>query len=138
MDGADYLIGRMKLLTAVFMVANLLLIGSCSLLFPPEPPEQSWANGTYQNTCCAPLLLQDGFLSSEGRRSQYRIELGKHGYILNVPDGIGVKAGHVVFGGSTAYMEFNDSSGLHRADYHAKTLSIFNRDGGANLIFVRR
>jgi hypothetical protein len=35
-------------------------------------------------------------------------------------------------------MEFNDSSGLHQADYHAKTLSITNRDVGGNLIFVRQ
>ena len=128
----------MRLLTALLMVAGLLVIGSCSLLFPPKPIEQSWANGTYRNACCAPLVLLNGVLSSEGRSSTYRIEFGKHGFILNVPDGIGVEAGHVLFGGTTVNMEFNDSSGLHRADYRAETLSIFNRDPGDNLIFVRQ
>lgn len=122
----------------MLMVVGLLVIGSCSLLFPPKPLEQSWANGTYRNGCCASLVLRNGVLSSEGRRSAYRIEPGKHGYILNVPEGISVEAEHVLVGGNTVYMEFNDSSGLHRADYHAKTLSITNREVGGNLIFVRQ
>ncbi|MFM9937528.1 MAG: hypothetical protein ACKVOL_15180 [Novosphingobium sp.] len=125
-------------MTTLLMVAGLLVIGSCSLLFPPKRPEQSWANGTYRNACCAPLVLRNGSLSSERRSSAYRIEPGKHGYILNVPEGISVEAGHVLFGGDTVYMEFNDASGLHRADYHAKNLSINNREVGGNLIYVRQ
>jgi hypothetical protein len=35
-------------------------------------------------------------------------------------------------------MEFNDSSGLHQADYHAKTLSILGRDLDDYLIFARQ
>ena len=120
------------------MFAGFLVIASCSLLFPPKPVEQSWANGTYRNGCCAPLVLRNGVLSSEGRSSAYRIEPGKHGFILSVPEGIGVEAGHVLFGGNTVNMEFNDSSGLHRADYHAKTLSIIDRDLNDYLIFVRQ
>jgi hypothetical protein len=90
----------MRLLTALLMVVGFLVIGSCSLLFPPKPLEQSWAIGTYRNGCCAPLALPNGVLSPEGRSSAYRIEPGKHGYILNMPEGISVEAGHVLFGGN--------------------------------------
>lgn len=135
MDGAGYLLSRLQRLTVVLMLAGLLVVGAFTWLFPVRPIEQSWANGTYHNACCAPLILRDGVVSSEGRSSAYRIESGKHGYILNVPDGIRVEAGHVRFGGTTAYMEFNDSSGLHRADYRAKAVSIYNGDAGANLLF---
>lgn len=54
--------------SALVLVPGLLFVfGLIWLVMPPyQPPPQSWANGTYTNPCCAPLLLKDGVLSSGG------------------------------------------------------------------------
>lgn len=138
MDGVDYLRGRILGLTALLGLAGILALVSCSLISPSEPPSQIWADGTYYNACCPPLILKHGLISTEGRVSPFSVENGKLNYRLNVPAGISVKEGHVLFGGTLVYVPFNDASGLHMEEYKAKTMHIYNRYDGTDFVFSKK
>lgn len=86
--------------------ASLLVLGP-GLLFvlgliwlvmlPYQLPPQDWADGTYVNACCAPLVLQNGTASAGGRSTHYVVEQGKITMQLSIPGGIGVRGGKVEF-----------------------------------------
>jgi len=138
MEGVDYLVQRMRLLAFLLVGVGLLAAVSCSVIWPPKPPPQSWANGVYYNECCAPLTLRDGVISTEGRSATYKVEDGKQGFFINVATGISVKAGHVVFGGTFAYVQFDEDNSLDPAVHQANAMHLYSWDDDNDFVFARR
>lgn len=134
----DYLIRRMRLLAFWLGMIGLAVVLIRATLFPPEPPSQDWANGIYHNPCCARLTLRNGVMATEGRSTRYRVENGKRGNIVDVPAGISVREGHVVFGGTFVFVEVDQDRDAQRKAYPARALHIFAYDEPVDYLFTKQ
>ncbi|SFJ31911.1 hypothetical protein SAMN03159338_1388 [Sphingomonas sp. NFR04] len=122
----------------VLIPGMLLVFGIIYLAMPRSvPPPQSWADGTYVNVCCAPLVLRNGVLETQGRSTRYVVSEAKYGYQLEVPTGIGVQLGVVRFEGSAVIVHFNNDSMARPALREAKSLHLFDLDKLTSYEFVK-
>jgi len=97
-----------------------------------SPPPQSWANGTYVNACCAPLVLRDGLISTGSDSARYTVADGKRGAYIRIDRGVGVSRGRVIFGGSLVYVPFNKNSEAMPAIHEAYALHLLGLDDDMN------
>lgn len=107
------------------------------LVRPPyKPPLQNWADGTYVNACCGPLILRGGRATAGGNAARYAIEDGKVRMQLSVPVGIGVRHGKVEFVGSYILADFSGP----RSAGHGKPegVRLFGIDDNLEYDFVRQ
>jgi hypothetical protein len=122
----------------VLLPGMLLVFGIIYLAMPRSvPPSQSWADGTYVNACCAPLVLRNGVLETRGRTTRYIVSEAKYGYQLEVPTGIGVQRGKVRFEGNAVFVHFNNDSMARPALHEAKSLHLFDLDKVTSYEFVK-
>ena len=122
----------------VLLPGMLLVFGIIYVAMPRRvPPSQSWADGTYVNACCAPLILRNGILETQGRTTRYVVSEAKYGFQLEVPIGIGVRSGAVRFEGSAVNVHFNNDSMARPALHEAKSLHLFDLDKVASYEFVK-
>ena len=137
MDSVDRFNARMGL------IAFLLgAIGAAAALihyafWPPKPPSQSWADGTYLNACCEPLILHQGNASTHGISTSYSVENGKRGNYIDVPLGIRVSHRHVVFGGTLKFVNFNTDGDVKSLD-QAHSLQISGLDDDNEYVFKKQ
>jgi len=138
MGDGEYVAARMRLI--VFVMIMVAMAGGVThvIFWPSPPPPQSWADGTYDNPCCAPLILHGGIITAEGRTTRYRVERGKRGYLIDVPAGIGVRQGRVVFEGTFVFNQFNRNSELEPAVHEAKALHISGLGDDLDYVFAKR
>ncbi|GEM_PF-1642207 len=121
----------------VLVPGLLFAFGAIWLAMPRyKPPPRNWADGTYVNICCAPLVLRDGKATAEDRATSYVVEQGKIGMELSVPQGIGVRQGKVEFSESNVLARFLGP----RTATHGKpeALRLFGVDDHLEYIFVRQ
>ena len=122
----------------VLLPGMLLVFGIIYWAMPRRvPPSQSWANGTYVNACCAPLVLRNGVLETQGINTRYVVSEAKYGYQLEVPAGIGVRRGAVRFEGSAVVVHFNNDSMARPALHEAKSLHLSDLDKLTSYEFVK-
>lgn len=111
---------------ALVLIPGLILVFGLIYLVSPRhvPTPQSWANGTYKNACCAPLILRDGLMSTGSDTARYTVADGKRGAYIRVDRGIGVSRGHVVFDEHAVYVFFNKNSEAMPAIHEAYALHL--------------
>ena len=133
-DGVDYFFRRALWLAPAF---GLILIGV--LFFQPKlkPPPISFANGTYRNPCCQPLILANGLISSGDKSARYSIEIGKQGYYLNVPTGVRVEKTLVQFEGTFAFVFFDKNSELEKSITSPKVLHLGSLRDDREYLFLK-
>ena len=102
------------------------------------PVSQSWANGTYVNACCAPLLLHDGKLITENRATNYIVSESKFGNQITVTAGIGIRNGAIEFGGNNVFVFFNKNSMAMPAIGNPTSLHVIGLDDSRDYVFERR
>ncbi len=123
----------------VIVPGLLFVFGLIWLVTPPyKPPPQSWANGTYVNACCAPLVLRDGGLTSGNETVRYAVSDDKRGHGIDVARAIGVRRGHLAFGGYIVRVPFNRNSEVAPALHDPESLHLFNLDDYSDYVFVRK
>ena len=103
-----------------------------------EPASQSWANGSYVNACCAPLLLHDGKLATANRATNYVVSESKFGNQITVAAGIGVRNGAVEFSGDYVFVHFNNDSTARPAIGNPTSLHVIGLDDNRDYVFERR
>lgn len=122
----------------VLIPGMLLVFGIIYLAMPRSvSPLQSWADGTYVNACCAPLILRNGVLETQGRTTRYVVSEAKYGNQLEVPTGIGVQRGVVRFQGNAVFVHFNNDSMARPALHEAKSLHLSDLDKVTSYEFVK-
>lgn len=102
------------------------------------PVSQSWANGTYINACCAPLILHDGKLTTANRATNYVVSESKFGNQITVAAGIGVQNGAVEIGGNYVFVHFNKDSTAMPAIGKPTSLHVIGLDDSRDYVFERR
>jgi len=121
----------------VIVPGLLFVLGLIWLVTPPyRPPPQDWADGTYANACCAPLVLRNGTASARGRSTRYVVEQGKTTMQLFMPGGIGVRGGKVEFVDTHVYASFPGSRSLSYGKPAA--IQLIGIDDNRDYIFVRQ
>jgi hypothetical protein len=125
---------------ALVLVPGLIFVGGLIWLVSPRyvPPSQAWANGTYVNPCCDPLILRDGSLSSGSAVAHYTVAEDKRGYYIELDRGIGLRGRAVEFGRNFQYVPFNDNSEALPAIHDARALHLTGLDDSNDYIFVKR
>lgn len=121
----------------VLVPGLLFVLGLIWLVTPPyKLPSRDWADGTYLNACCAPLVLRGGGATAGDQATSYVVEDGKTGMELSVPRGIGVRQGRVEFAESNVSARFLGP----RTATHGKpeALRLFGVDDHLEYIFVRQ
>ena len=117
----------------------LFVFGLIYIVSPSHfPPPQSWANGTYVNPCCEPLVLRDGTLKYGDTTTSYVVDEGKFGKQINVAEGIGVRGRQVEFGGTLVYVDFNNDSMARPATGEATSIHVIGLDDSVDHVFVRQ
>jgi hypothetical protein len=102
------------------------------------PVSQSWANGSYINACCAPLILHDGKLITANRATKYVVSESKFGNQITVAAGIGVRNGAVEIGGNYVFVHFNKDSTAMPAIGKPTSLHVIGLDDSRDYVFERR
>lgn len=102
------------------------------------PPSQSWANGTYVNPCCKPLVLRDGTLTTASKVTRYTVSDSKFGNQVDVDAGIGVRRGQVEVGSTFVFVHFNNDTMARPAIGDAKSLHLVGLTDSRDYIFVKR
>lgn len=120
------------------IVPGLLFVFSLIWLVTPsyKPPPQDWADGTYANACCSPLVLRNGMARAGGQSTPYVVEQGKITMQLSIPGGIGVRGGKVEFVESHVYAGFPGSRSIRYGKPEA--IELFGIDDYRDYIFVRQ
>jgi hypothetical protein len=128
-----------RALALVLIPGGLFVFGLIYLVSPRyQPPSQSWANGTYINPCCAPLVLHNGTITTGSAVAHYTVLDDKRGHYIEIDRGIGVR-GHVIeFGGTARYVPFNDNSEALPAIHDAHALHLAGLGDVNDYIFLKR
>ena len=128
-----------KAVALVFIPAGLIIFGLIYIVSPRrEPTSQAWANGTYVNDCCPPVVLKNGLLVSGNKRTHYRVEYDKTGYFIAVDRKIGVKGSEITLSGDADYVPFNNNSQARPAIHNAEALHLFGITDFVDYKFVRQ
>jgi hypothetical protein len=122
----------------LIMLPLVLILVLIQFLAPKDVPRPDWANGVYENPCCAPLVLKDGVARSGGRTARYTVESDKWGYTVVMDSGVGVRGGEVRFEDTFAYVHFNRNSMALPALGDAYALYLLNLDGTGEYVFRKR
>lgn len=122
---------------ALVLIPGLIFVVGLIYLVSPRyvPTPQSWANGTYKNACCAPLILRDGLISTGSDTARYTVADGKMGAYIEVDRGIRVSRGHVVFGDNAVYVFFNKNSEAMPAIHEAYALHLLGAHDIKDYVF---
>ena len=129
----------MKALAMVFVPAAIAIFALLYVVVPRRPPtSQAWANGTYINPCCPPILLRDGLLASGKIKSKYRVDYGKRGYFIHLDEGIGVDGKSVKLGALAQNVPFNRVSEAQPAIHEPESLHLYQAKNFDDVIFVKQ
>jgi len=128
-----------RALALVLVPGMIFVFGLIYLVSPRRPPTpQSWANGTYINACCAPLVLREGLISTGSDSARYTVADDKRGAYIRIDRGIGVRGDRVTFGGSLTDVPFNKNSEAMPAIHEAYALHLNGLDDMNDYVFVKR
>ncbi|BCA59303.1 hypothetical protein [Sphingomonas sp. HMP6] len=128
-----------KALALVFIPAGLIIFGLIYIVSPRrEPTSQAWANGTYVNACCPPVVLQNGLLVSGNNKAHYRVYYNDTGYFISVDRKIGVKDSEITLSGYADYVPFNNNSEARPAIHNAEALHLFGVSDFTDYRFVKK
>lgn len=131
--------GHRESLALVFIPAGIFIFGLIYLVSPRrEPPSQAWANGTYVNACCAPVVLRDGLLVAGKVNVKYRVDEDKRGYFIAPDHPIGVQGSTIELAGNSDYIPFNNNSEALPAVNKAEALHLYGLDDSVDYKFVKR
>jgi hypothetical protein len=126
--------------SSLILIPGMLFV--FGLIYAVSPrhilPSQSWANGTYINACCAPLLLRNGKVTTVNRATNYVVSESKFGNQITVAAGIGVRNGAVEFGGNYVFVHFNRDSTALPAIGTPTSLHVIGLDDSRDYVFERR
>jgi hypothetical protein len=123
----------------VIIPGLLLVFGTIYLAMPRYvPPLQSWANGKYIHSCCAPIVLRDGTLTTGTKTTQYVVSDSKFGHQIDVAAGIGVRRGQVELGSTFVFVHFNRNSMATPALSEAESMHIVGLDDNRNYVFKKQ
>lgn len=129
----------MKALALVFVPAAIAIFALLYVVVPRRPPtSQAWANGTYINPCCPPIVLRDGLLASDKVKATYTVDYGKRGYFIHLDQGIGVEGGSVKLGALAQNVPFNRVSEAQPAIHRPESLHLYQTDTFDDVVFVKR
>ncbi|WP_010219673.1 hypothetical protein [Sphingomonas sp. PAMC 26621] len=126
--------------SSLVLIPGMLFVFGLIYIVSPRhiPPPQSWANGTYNNACCKPLVLRDGTLKFADKTTRYVVDEGKFGKQINVAAGIGVRGTRVEFSSTFVFVHFNNDSMARPATGEAKSIHIVGLDDSADHVFVKQ
>ena len=132
-------VALMRSLALVLVPGMIFVLGLIWLVSPRSlPPSQAWANGTYVNPCCDPLILRDGRFATGSAVAHYTVSDDKRGFYIELDRGVGVRGRTVEFGGKVQYVPFNENSEALPAIRDARALHLFDLDDSTDYIFVKR
>ncbi len=126
--------------SSVVLIPGMIFVFGLIYAVSPrhDPVSQSWANGTYINACCAPLILNDGKISIANRATNYLVSESKFGNQVTVAAGIGIRNGAVEFGENYVFVHFNKDSTAMPAVGKPTSLHLVGLDDSRDYVFERR
>ncbi|MBN8808325.1 MAG: hypothetical protein J0I47_08840 [Sphingomonas sp.] len=139
--GADEeLLASLARWSSLVLIPGMLFVFGLIYAVSPRhiPPTAEWADGTYTNACCGPLVLKNGIIKAGGRLAHYVVAEDKFGRMINVSEGIGVSGNAVKFGGTFVFVHFNDNSMAQPAIGEAKSMHLTGLDDDADFTFVKQ
>jgi hypothetical protein len=97
-------------LKRITYLATIVVFGAALWLIVPATPALSAVNGTYRNSCCGPVTLQDGVLVAPDFRTPFKLHMEKYGLMARIDRRIAVRSGKIVLSGTpgTSEILFSD------------------------------
>jgi hypothetical protein len=77
-------------------LSTVIVFGAALWLTVPATPALSSVNGAYRNSCCEPVALQDGVLSTANLRIPFQLRLMKYGLVARIDRDISIRRGKIV------------------------------------------